>query len=461
MNIILATDSYKLTHWLQYPKGTTRVHSYMEARGGRYSETVFFGLQYYIQKYLAGPVVTREYIEEAAAFCKEHFGSEELFNRAGWEHILNQHKGFLPVVIRAVPEGSVIPTGNVLLTITNTDDQCFWLPNLLETLLLKLWYPITVATNSREIKKILVSFLEKTGDPSKVDFMLHDFGYRGVSSEESAAIGGAAHMLNFRGSDTIAGILMARKYYDEQMAGFSVPASEHSTITSWGRDAEVDAYENMLDKYPTGIVSIVSDSYNIFNACENLYGQLLKEKIENRKGTLVVRPDSGSPVLIVTECLQILGRQFGTTLNSKGFKMLPSYIRVMQGDGVNSHSIKEILDHITKLGWSSENVLFGMGGALLQMVNRDDQKFAFKAAMAVIDGIHHDVQKDPITDAGKKSKTGEVTLVKNLVTQTYRSSVVGAEVQGSEIEYLFVRFRNGYTINFLDFEGVRHNSRLG
>src|SRR5947209_19110316 len=181
----------------------------------------------------------------------------------------------LPVSNKAVEEGTVMPLQNVLVTIENTDPEFPWLPNYLETLLLKVWYSTTVATLSREIKKIIHGFLERTGDPSLLPFKLHDFGYRGVSSEETAAIGGAAHLLNFQGTDTVAGILLLQDHYRADMPGFSVPASEHSTITAWGKEHEVDAYRNMLTAYPDGIVACVSDSYNIYNACEKLWGEIL------------------------------------------------------------------------------------------------------------------------------------------------------------------------------------------
>src|SRR5579872_1681480 len=257
-NFLLRTDSYKITHWKQYPPHTQRVYSYMESRGGMFAETVFFGLQYYLKRYLTGPVFTGEDIDEAEAFCNAHFGQKGHFNRSGWEYILKEYGGRLPVEIKAIPEGAVIPTLNVMLTMENTDDRCAWLTNYLETLLLKIWYPITVCTLSREMKRTMYAFLDRSGDPGLLPFKVHNFGYRGVSSEETAAIGGAAHLVNFMGTDTLAGIIMLRDYYGAKgMSGFSIPAAEHSTITAWGKDHEGDAYENMLTQYPTGTVSCV------------------------------------------------------------------------------------------------------------------------------------------------------------------------------------------------------------
>ena len=192
-NLLLRTDSYKFTHWKQYPPGTEQVYSYFESRGGKWPEVVFFGLQYYLKKYLEGPVVTRQAIDEAEEMVGRHFGDASLFNRRGWEYLLWVHGGRLPLRILAVPEGTPVPPHNVLMTVENTDPVCYWLPNYVETLLVQAWYGSTVATQSREMKKLVLKYLERTGDPSLIDFKVHDFGFRGVSSVESAGVGGAAH----------------------------------------------------------------------------------------------------------------------------------------------------------------------------------------------------------------------------------------------------------------------------
>ncbi len=308
-NILLATDLYKVTHWKQYPKGTQIVSSYLESRGGKFPSTVFFGLQYFIKRYLEGQVVTREKIDEAEAKLNACFGGAKYFNREGWEYILEKYDGKLPVSIRAVPEGSDIPTGNVLVVIENTDHKCWWLTNYLETMLGEVGYPISVATQSNYICRKLKAQLDRTGSAAGLDFMLHDFGYRGVSSQESAGIGGAAHLLNFNGTDTVAGIELLREYYNpgDQLIGASIPASEHSTITSWGKERELDAMRNMLTSYPTGPVACVSDSYNIWRACTEYWGRELRMEVLGRDGVLVVRPDSGDPASVDVRCLALLG----------------------------------------------------------------------------------------------------------------------------------------------------------
>jgi nicotinamide phosphoribosyltransferase len=419
-NIILNTDSYKVSMWKQYPAGTTGVYSYIESRGGRYDRTVFFGLQAFIKEYLLEPI-TQSDIDIADEILTAH---GEPFNRAGWQYILDKHRGYLPVVIRAVPEGTVVPVKNVLATIENTDPECFWLTTWLETALLRaVWYGTTVATQSYTIKQVILDFLERTGDPSTIDFKLHDFGARGVSSMESAGIGAAAHLVNFMGTDTISGILFAREYYNAGIAGFSIPAAEHSTITSWGRDGEVDAYRNILNNFatPGSIVAVVSDSYDIYNAAENLWGGELRQQVIDSGATVVIRPDSGDPVEVNRKLIQILDRKFGSTVNAKGFKVLNN-IRLIQGDGVNELTIRSILGSFMALGYSADNIAFGMGGALLQIVDRDTQRFAMKCSAAEVNGRWIDVVKDPVTDSGKKSKAGRVTLWTN-GTGEYVSSV--------------------------------------
>ncbi|MCU0469372.1 MAG: nicotinate phosphoribosyltransferase [Arcicella sp.] len=452
-NIILLTDSYKLSHYKQYPAGTSQIYSYFESRGGEFEGVTFFGLQYLLKEYLAGQVVTQEKIDRAAKVYASHFGNETLFNKTGWEYILHTHNGHLPIRIKAVAEGKVVPTHNVMLTIENTDPACFWLTNFLETLLLQLWYPCTVATISREVKALITKYLAETGDPSTIDFKLHDFGFRGVSSVQSAGIGGAAHLVNFMGTDTVAALTFIQEYYTpDGMFGFSIPAAEHSTITSWGRDNETEAYQNMLQQYPEGLVAVVSDSYDIYNACEKIWGEVLKDNILQRNGTLVVRPDSGEPKDVVLKCTQILGEKIGYSINDKGYKVLNPKIRIIQGDGVNYESIGEILEHLKKNGWSADNVAFGMGGALLQKVHRDTQKFAFKCSCATVNGEDRDVYKDPATDHGKKSKRGRLKLVKE--NGTYITKALHEE--GEDI--LQTVFENGKILSEIDFQTVKDNS---
>ena len=462
-NIILLTDSYKVSHHVQYPPNTTKIYSYFESRGGRYQEICFFGLQYFIKKYLTGVVVTEDKINEAKELYKLHFGSNtNVFNEEGWRYILEKCDGKLPIEIKAVPEGTVLPYKNACMTVTNTDPKCFWLVNFLETLLVQVWYPMTVATNSREQKKTLLYFLEKTGDPNTIDFKLHDFGFRGVSSVESAGIGGAAHLTQFLGTDTIASLVVARNYYKCECAGFSIPASEHSTMTSWGKDetkspgGEVAAMKNMLTQYPTGLVACVCDSYNIWDAIKEKLGDRLKTLVMEREGTLVIRPDSGPPALVDLELLNKLGEVFGYSINSKGYKELPPYVRIIQGDGIDYMSLGLICHILEDNKWSINNIAFGSGGGLLQKLNRDTQKCAFKCSYACVDGMEIDVSKTPIHSPDKKSKAGRMTVNRRNNTIV----TLCGNMRDETDNILETVFLNGDIIKEYSWEQVKENSKI-
>lgn len=428
MNLILSTDSYKITHWKQYPPGAQHIYSYLESRGGEFEKTLFFGLQYYLKAYFEGKVVTQEDIEEASQLCEMHFG-QEVFNRDGWQRIVDVHNGKLPVSICALPEGTISDVLTPLMTVENTDPELPWLTNHLETLLSELWYPITVATQSHFMKKTLLNHLEATGTPADVSFKLHDFGFRGVSSPETSSIGGAAHLISFLGSDTMSALIMLRDYYNCECAGFSIPATEHSTITSWGKENEVHAFENVLRKFPNGIVACVSDSFDIFNACDVLWGTKLKSQVMERDGTLVIRPDSGDPVQVVLECLRILSKKFGFSLNTKGYRVLDPHVRLIQGDGIDHHMMKMILNAMRTAGWSTDNIAFGSGGALLQRLNRDTNQFAFKCSNITVDSIDYPVFKNPVTAKSKISKKGKFSGL----TEVFRDGVVLKECTLDEI----------------------------
>ena len=469
-NILLLTDSYKATHWKQLPKGTTILRSYLESRGGQFDNTLFYGLQYYIKHYLSGKVISHQKIMQAKVFWDQHLGPGH-FNLEGWLHILNTHNGSLPVKIKAVPEGTSVPTSNVLLTIENTDPEVPWLTNYLESILLQIWYPITVGTLSREVKKVLINYLKKSTsyDNSEisqiVQFMLHDFGFRGVSSVESSGLGASAHLINFRGTDTATGILFGQQYYKTRnMLGFSIPASEHSTITSWGEPFEVKAFENMLDQFPTGLVACVSDSFDIIRACRDYWGTTLRDKILSRDGRLVIRPDSGDPKQTLKQIFHVLWDKFGGTINDKGFKVLDPHVRVIQGDGVNYESISEILDMMISEGFSVENIAFGMGGALLQKVDRDTQKFAIKCSSIVINGDEVNVQKNPVeinsqgerVQSFKKSKTGKLKLVKDENGQFHTIQ----KADSFEDDLLLDVFENGNLLVDYTFEEIIERAQI-
>lgn len=467
-NLILLADAYKYSHHKLYYPGTTNIYSYLESRGGKFDNTVFFGLQYFMKEFLEGPAFTQQDLDEAADFLPQVFGRDDVFDKAGFQYILDNYGGKLPVRIKAIPEGVAVPTQNVLLTIENTDPNCFWLTNFLETLLMQLWYPITVVTVSREVKKVVTRYFEETatqGAEAGIDFVLNDFGFRGVSSVESAGIGGAAHLINFNGSDNLAASTLIRRYYNTKTVfSKSIPATEHSICTLLGKEGELEVYKHILKTFPTGIVACVSDSYNIFKACEEYWGETLKTAILEREGVLVIRPDSGDPVQTLLAIFTILFEKFGYTTNEKGYKVLPPQIRVIQGDGVNYDAIIDMYHALKQAGISAENLVLGMGGALLQKLDRDTQKFAIKCSHAVVNGKEVMVQKSPtemnengeITPSFKKSKGGRLKLV--LIDNEYKT-VQENDYPALEDQMNTV-FENGEITKEWTFEQIREHAEV-
>ncbi|TXH62657.1 MAG: nicotinate phosphoribosyltransferase, partial [Thiothrix sp.] len=422
------------------------------ARGGQFKQVLYFGLQAFIKAYLM-QAITPAQIEEAATLLTAH---GEPFNRAGWEIIVNEYAGFMPIEISALPEGSIVPTGIALVQIQNTDPRLYWLPSYLETMLLRaIWYPSTVASLSWQAKQIIREYLEVTCDQpaEQLPFKLHDFGARGTSSQETAALGGMAHLVNFMGTDTVAALLAARRYYHAEMPAYSIPAAEHSTITSWGQAHEADAYANMLKQFaqPGKTLAVVSDSYDIYHAVSEIWGKQLKEQVEQSGACLVIRPDSGQPEQVVVEVLKRLEQAFGSRINQKGYRVLNNCVRVIQGDGVNLDSLAVILAAVKADGFSTENLAFGMGAGLLQKVNRDTLSFAMKTSAIRIAGEWRDVYKQPITDLGKTSKRGRLAVIKNENGwQTIREDQLGS--QQNQLQPIF---RQGRLLQEVSFEQVR------
>jgi len=420
---IIDTDSYKFSHFLLYPDDMEYMESYFEARGGEFTECTVALLQYFVHTKLAEPV-TQDSIDRAEKFALAH---GEPFNRAGWEHILHNYGGKIPVTVRAIPEGLIVPISNVLIVVRSPrDSKCAWITNWLETELSRVWYPSTVLIGSREVKKVWKHYLDMSSDtPEEIIFKHHDFGSRGVTCEEQAMVGGAAHLMaGFLGSDTVAGVALLNHYYDEEMAGFSIPATEHSTMTIFGEENEKDTVIRWVTKtlverqLPPGVPKLaacVGDSWDIFRFVRMVCSDDVRLLVKNSGGTLVVRPDSGEPCetllklfTIFEECLP----KGEITVNQKGYKVLPSYLRMIWGDGINRRSMKAILAAVTGHGWSASNIAFGSGGGLLMDFNRDTQKFAFKLCAAIVGGKMRMVSKNPVTDRGKRSKEGRLDLIK-------------------------------------------------
>lgn len=460
LSIILDTDSYKLSHWDQYDPRTTFISSYVESRGysdlfDKEPEVVHFGLQMELE-YLAKPI-TRDDISTAQYIVESHGYN---FNRTGWDYIVDIHGGYLPLKIEALPEGTVIPYGIPQVQLHNTSPTVPWLTTYIEdTILRSVWAGSTVATLSREIKKDIYPLLQGSSDNADeaIKFALHNFSARGVTSKEAAAKLGVAHLTSFLGTDNVLSLPTAMHYYDCGIPGFSIPAAEHSTITSWGKFREQEAYENILDKFakPGKMVAVVSDSWDIYNALKVIWGENLKQRVIDSGAKVIIRLDSGDPLKITLEAIEILGEKFGYSYNSKGFKVLPNCIRLLQGDGVNKTSIRHILHGYIRNGWSAENIAFGMGGALGQKINRDDLAYAMKVNAISFDNSDWiDVCKAPIGDRSKWSKAGIQYVVHE---QGKWFSVKDDDIPKNE---LIPVFHNGDILKTWNFNEVRENTKL-
>lgn len=467
-NPILAADSYKLSHAFAYPKNVTGMFSYIEART-KNDIIIPFGLQMFLKKYMTIQI-TMEMIDEAEAFAKAH---GEPFMRSGWEKIVREYDGYLPVLIRTVPEGTPVRSGNAIVTIECTDPDLFWLSSYLETALQRaVWYPTTIASMDFEIKRAITHFYEQTGgDMGLIPFALHDFGGRGVTTSEQAEVGGAAHLVNFMGSDTMEGIRAANFYYSDPMAAFSVPATEHSVECSFGSspEEELEYLRHTLKNLakPGGIVSIVIDGYDVYRAAEQLC-TTLKDEIIASSAKVVFRPDSGDMMVTVPRILELQAATFGYEVNAKGFKKV-KYVGIIQGDGVDHMAIRGLLGKLMVMGYSADNVVFGSGGALLQKVNRDTFKFAQKASAVLVSGAHgkywKGISKNPVTDPGKKSKEGRLTLARSLMTGQLMTVPLGTEVNpvlDAEFEdAMVVVYDSGKLLNQTTLAEVRARANIG
>ncbi|GAA1822485.1 nicotinate phosphoribosyltransferase [Planosporangium flavigriseum] len=452
-NIIIDTDNYKHCHYPLYPPGTEYVSSYIESRGGEFPVTMFVGLQAFIRERLLKPI-TLEDIDEAEFVVREQ-GMH--FNRENWMGILNDHGGFLPVEIEAVPEGTVLPTRNVLVQLINTDPKYYWATSFFETALLRaVWYPTTVGTISWLAKQAIREALERTSDNAHLlRFMLHDYGARGVSSQQSAALGGLAHLVNFNQSDTVPGILAAKKYYNAGNVSNSGPNSEHAGFCAWGREQEADAMRNMLRVMaPHGVALLLTDTYDHENAVKNILGKELREEIMNFPGLVGARPDSGDPVQVTADTTEWLMDAFGYEVNSKGFKILPPFIRCVQGDGITRESLPLIYAELERRGFAADNAVFGMGGGLLQHCNRDTLNFGQKASAVRVNGEWRDIAKAPTGASFKASKRGRLAL--RYVDGEYQT--VARDSCPPEENLLVPVYRDGKLLKKWDFTELIANS---
>ena len=463
-------DAYKLGHMCQYPQDTEYVYSVLQLRSDKnFKQVPIVGLQYLIKEYLMQPILeedVKELIEESKLMGIYHPETETKL-------MALVELGYLPIEIKALPEGSIVEMPNAICTIQNTVKGFHWCVGMVETLLLKWWSALTTSACSFEYRKLVNKYFKETSDNDFLQpFAVHDFGSRGCQAPEDASFTGMAHLLNFDGSDTIVAMPLIRKYYNAQgMVGCSVPASEHSVMCSFGREDEIKAFEHMMDTYPTGIVSIVSDTYNWYDVMDKMTLDL-KDKIVARDGKVVFRPDSGNPYEIICGIspmrgtaitygskqlggIRALDKVFGHTVNSKGYKVLDSHVGLIYGDGMYLERFEKTLETLKHLGYSAENLVIGVGG-ILRNHSRDTLGAAFKATCVCRNGVWTPIMKDPITDQGKKSYKGFVYVSKQ------DGKYVTSNQETSE-NLLTTVFKNGKIIKDYTWEEIkeRYNQELG
>jgi nicotinamide phosphoribosyltransferase len=467
-NLLLLTDVYKMGHMEQYVPGTEKVYSYLCARSSKnFNKAVFFGLQYYLKQYLTLPILL-QHVDEFISDRTAILGSDSLLVREKMTALANL--GYLPIEIKAIEEGEIVPVKNAMMTITNTLPEFYWVVGFVESLILKLWYPITVATQCYTYREVVENAFNDTVDPDMFflkDFMVHDFGYRGDTTEEGAYLSGAAHLLSFQGSDTVTAARFVRQVYNadtnKPIMG-SVPASEHSVMCSYGREGELDAYKRMLSLYPTGLVSIVSDTYSVWNVLTN-FVTVLKDEILARDGKVVFRPDSGNPEFIICGdpdadegtpehkgCIRLLDEAFGHTVNSKGYKVLNPKVGLIYGDGMYLDRYKRTLARLKEMGYAANNLVIGVGG-ILRNHSRDTLGFAIKATYVEVNGEHRDIEKDPVTDPGKKSHKGLLALHKDEFGNLTTKDVCSIEEEKEGL--LIPVFRDGKILKEYNFHDIR------
>lgn len=441
LNPLTHIDFYKADHRRQYPVGTELVVSNLTPRSGKHgnvfdrSRIVFFGLQYFVKYFLMDVWQTGFFDrprDEVVAEYKRRMDNSLGKDSIPVDHIGALHDlGYLPLEIKALPEGSIVPVGIPCLTLHNTRPEFFWLTNYLETILSAyIWQSCTSATTAFNYRKLFEVYAESTGSPKEfVDFQGHDFSFRGMSSPQSAVMSGAGHLLSFKGTDTVLAIDFLEEYYNadctKELVGCSVPATEHSVVSLGGEDNELETIRRLIcDVYPSGIVSLVSDTWDFFKVISE-YAKILKPEIMARNGKVVFRPDSGNPVDILCGdplapkgslefkgAVEVLWDLFGGTTTSKGFKLLDSHVGLLYGDSITYDMASQILERLFNKGFASANVVLGIGSFTYQFVTRDTWGFAVKATFGRVNGIDRNIFKDPKTDQGSASKKSAKGLLR-------------------------------------------------
>ena len=476
-NPFLLTDYYKVGHVFQYPANTTLVYSNLTPRKSRFDdidEMVFFGLQYFIKEYLIDYFDNnffKQPKEKVMAEYRRRIKTSLGADLPTYEHLGKLHDlGYLPIEIKALPEGSKVPMRVPCLTIVNTLPEFYWITNFLETILSAvIWQPCTSATIAYEYRRILNRYAEETGVPMDfVQWQGHDFSFRGMSSLESAVISGMGHLLSFAGTDTIPAIDALEQYYhadaDKELIGGSVAATEHSVMCSGSKDGELATFRRLITEvYPNGIVSIVSDTWDLWKVCTE-YLQALKETVLQREGKVVIRPDSGDPVKIIcgdpegkTEAerkgvVELLWDVFGGTVTAKGYKLLDGHIGAIYGDSINLERARAICEGLKQKGFASQ-VVFGIGSYTYQYNTRDSFGMAMKATYVEVKGEGREIFKNPVTDDGtKQSATGLLQVKKKNGKYALIDKVSKKEEQDSELKTIY---KNGKLLKEYTLAEVR------
>lgn len=435
LDTLLSTDAYKLDHRRQYPDGTEFVYSNLTARGTRIPEidaTVFFGLQAYLsqlqQRWQVFFELSPAELDGVLSSYDECVTALLGPNNIGTEHFRQLHAlGHLPLRVRAAEEGTLIPLRVPYLTVENTDSRFFWLTNYLETeMSAQLWQPITSATLAWHNRALLDRRAALSGDEEAVKFQGHEFAYRGMAGTEAAAASGAGHLISFNGTDTLPAIRYIQQYYpgnEGELIGASVPATEHSVMCAGGQDGELATFDRLLELYPAGTLSVVSDTWDLWRVLTE-YLPARADAITARDGKLVIRPDSGDPELILCGdpgapagtprhqgVVKLLAATFGTVVNAKGYRELDPHVGAIYGDSITYERADSITRNLMDQGFASTAVVFGFGSYTYQYQTRDTFKMAVKATWVQVTGQGRDILKDPITDDGsKKSATGRLAV---------------------------------------------------
>lgn len=467
MNPLLLTDGYKLSHREQYPEGTTLVYSNWTPRKSRIEgidKIVNFGLQYFIKKYLIEGFNENFFNRDKDEVCGEYQKEVEAYLGTSYDvdHIKELHDlGYLPVRIKSLPEGARVPIGVPMFTIENTEPEFFWVTNYLETLISNvIWQPMTSATIADRYRQLFEKWADKTGAKAdivpgvlnNVDIQGHDFSMRGMSGSESAMISGMGHLTSFKGTDTLPAILGMEKYYgsEGELVGCSVPATEHSVMCAGSKEDEFETFKRLITEiYPSGIVSIVSDTWDLWKVLTD-YLPRLKDEILARDGKVVIRPDSGDPAHILCGnptgltkddkkgVVEILWDIFGGTTTNKGFKVLDSHIGCIYGDAITIDRADEICSRLYDKGFASTNWVAGIGSFTYQYNTRDTFGFAMKATYVEIGEERREIFKDPVTDDGtKKSARGLLCVVKEDGEYKLLDRVGWGDEMSSEMEIVF------------------------